>query len=383
VKALRKMSFATTLFFAALLSHAAPDIVVGQVASLSGSNGADLGQGLRDGALAYFAEVNAAGGVGGRKLRLVSRDDKYDANETVAQTKALIEAEKPVALLGYRGTANTIALVKDGVLQREGIALVGTLTGATEVQGAPNIFHARTSYRDEITQLVYQLSRIKVNRISVLYADDAFGRSGLQAVTDALRAGNQTLVESAAYDKAPEKVGVSIKSAATKLGAKVPQAIVMVAVGEPVYDFIRAMRESNGSIALYGLSVVNPDAVIAKVGAQNARGIGFSQVFPFPYVDSSQLIRDYRIALKRHVPAAQPSYFSLEGYVYARVLTEALRRAGGLSGTAADRARVLDALTKLPEIDMGGFFIKFYPDTRNGSKFTELTIISSNGRLLR
>jgi branched-chain amino acid transport system substrate-binding protein len=143
------------------------------------------------------------------------------------------------------------------------------------------------------------------------------------------------------------------------------------------------MRESNGSIALYGLSVVNPDAVIAKVGAQNARGIGFSQVFPFPYVDSSQLIRDYRIALKRHVPAAQPSYFSLEGYVYARVLTEALRRSGGLSGTAADRARVLDALTKLPEIDMGGFFIKLYPDTRNGSKFTELTIISSSGKLLR
>jgi branched-chain amino acid transport system substrate-binding protein len=368
-----------TLFAAALPNAHAAELVVGQVASLSGTNGADLGQGLRDGIKAYFAQVNAAGGVNGHTLRLVSRDDKYEPAETVAQTKSLIAAEKPIALIGYRGTANTLALAKDGVLQAANIALVGTLTGAKELQGAPNIYHVRTSYRDEISQLVYQLGRLQIKRISVLYADDAFGKTGLEAVQLALANSGQKPVDVAAYDKAPDKVRASLVAAADKLSAKMPQAVVMVAVGEPVYDFIKLMRERNGAIGLYGISVVNPDTVLQKVGVQHARGIGFSQVFPFPYVDSVRVVQDYRLALKKHVPEAQASYFSLEGYISARVLVEAIKR----TGAAPDRAKVIDALNRLPELDLGGFFVKFHADTRNGSTFTELTIISGYGKLLK
>ncbi len=133
---------------AASWAATAQELVIGQVASMSGSNGADLGQGLQLGLRLAIEQTNQAGGVFGRKLRLAVRDDKYVADETVRLTKELIEQEKPIALAGYRGTANTIALVKSGVLTDAGIQLVGTLTGAGEVQGAANIFHVRTSYRD-------------------------------------------------------------------------------------------------------------------------------------------------------------------------------------------------------------------------------------------
>ena len=126
------------------------DIVIGQVASLSGTNGADLGQGLQLGILAYLHGVNARGGVNGRKIKLVSLDDRYLPDETVRLTRELIDQEKPVGLLGYRGTANTLALIKSKVLEEKGVPLVGTLSGAAEIQGAPMIYHVRTSYPEEI-----------------------------------------------------------------------------------------------------------------------------------------------------------------------------------------------------------------------------------------
>src|SRR5690349_7472588 len=75
-----------------------PDsILFGQAAALEGPSSA-LGRGMRQGTLAAFAEINAKGGVHGRKLAIVSRDDGYDPDRSVAQTKKLIEDDKVFAL---------------------------------------------------------------------------------------------------------------------------------------------------------------------------------------------------------------------------------------------------------------------------------------------
>jgi branched-chain amino acid transport system substrate-binding protein len=125
--------------------------------------------------------------------------------------------------------------------------------------------------------------------------------------------------------------------------------------------------------------VVNPDAVTKSVGTEMAHGIGFSQVFPYPYNDTVLLVRDYRAMLKKYAPDALPNYFSLEGYVSGLVLVQAIKKAGA----NPTREKILDALNKMPEVNLGGFFIKFDPTTHNGSKFTELTVIASDGKLKR
>jgi branched-chain amino acid transport system substrate-binding protein len=368
--------------FTQIASAAEPptsDLVVGQVASLSGANGADLGLGLKTGIEICFKEVNERGGIRGRKLRLISKDDQYKPDETVRLTRELITADAPIALVGYRGTANTLALIKSEVLVKSETPLVGTLTGAAEVQGAPMIFHARTSYRNEITQLVSQLNTQGIKSIGVLYVDDAFGKSGLEAVQAALGANKLTPVVIAGYDKSADKVNASIKQAVAVIAKATPQAVVMVAVGDPVYIFVKELRAAASAIGIYGISVVNPDLVVEKVGAVQAHGIGFSQVFPFPYSDSVALIKEYRNMLGKHAPKAQPSYFSLEGYIYAKMLVEAIRK----SGANVTRAKLLQTLQTLPNMDLGGFMIKMDPATRNGSNFTELTIIGKKGKLIR
>jgi branched-chain amino acid transport system substrate-binding protein len=364
---------------ASTLAQGNNDLVIGQVASLSGTNGADLGLGLQLGLKLAIEKTNAAGGVNGRKLRLVSKDDKYIPDETVKLTKELIERDNPIALAGYRGTANTIAVVKSQALEQGNIALVGTLTGAKEIQGAPNIFHVRTSYGDEIRQLVDQTLRLGITQIGVFYVDDAFGKTGKEAVEQALAAQNRKPVALAAYDKAPDKVVPTIEAAVKTLQAAQPQAVVMVAVGDPVYEFVKRFRAVSKSTRLFSISVVNPDVVTEKVGKELAHGIGFSQVFPYPYNDNVPIVREYRSLLSKHAASSQPSYFSLEGYISGLTLIEAIRRAG----KNPTRQKVMDALAKLPETPLGGFFVKFDPQTHNGSKFTELTVIGSDGKLRR
>jgi branched-chain amino acid transport system substrate-binding protein len=366
-------------FFAASFGAAnAQELVIGQVASLSGTNGADLGQGLQIGLQLAVEKTNAAGGVNGKKLKLITKDDKYIPDETVKLTKELISQDKPIALSGYRGTANTIALIKSNALTDAGIAMVGTLTGAKEVQGAPNIFHVRTSYQNEIGQIVEQLGRIGVTKIGLFYVDDAFGNSGKEAVEQALAKANRKPAAMTGYDKAPDKVTASIEQAVKTLVAAEPQAVVMVAVGDPVYEFVKRFRALAPSPRLVSISVVNPDVVTTKVGQKFAHGIGFSQVFPYPYSDNIKLVREYRALLAKHPSKAQPNYFSLEGYISGLVLIEGIRKAG----PNPTRAKVLDSLKKLPSQDLGGFFVKF-DATNNGSRFTELTVIGSDGKLKR
>nr|WP_295778413.1 ABC transporter substrate-binding protein [Rhodoferax sp.] len=352
-------------------------LTVGQVASLSGSNGADLGQGLKQGIEACFQAVNLAGGVRGQALRLVSKDDRYMPDETVRLTRELIDQERPVALIGYRGTANTIALIQSGLLVKQGITLVGTLTGAKEVQGAPNVIHLRTSYENELAELVGQIQRMSLNSVAVLYVDDAFGRTGLAAVEQAAVAKGSPLVAKVAFDKTPERIGASLAAAANTLATTSAKALIIVAVGEPVYTFISAFRPLNTAVQLFCMSVVDSAAVVKRCSATVAAGIGFSQVYPFPYASKTAVVQEYRRALARLTAPPPPNYFSLEGYVYASVLVEALKRA---SDTPTSQ-QVSAALDSLPALDLGGLRIQVDPNTRNGMRYTDLTVLGREGRL--
>lgn len=352
-------------------------LTVGQVASLSGSNGADLGQGLRDGIEACFQAVNLTGGVRGQLLRLVSKDDRYLPDETVRLTRELIAQERPVALIGYRGTANTIALIQSGALPKQGITLVGTLTGAKEVQGAPNVLNLRTSYENELAELVGQIQRMSLDSIAVLYVDDAFGRTGLAAAERAAVAAGSPLVAKVAFDKTPARIDASLRAAAQTLAAASVKAVLIVAVGDPVYAFISAFRPLNTAVQLFCMSVVDSAAVVKRCGAAVAAGIGFSQVYPFPYAIKTAVVQEYRQALARLKEPPAPNYFSLEGYVYARVLVEALKRAPD----SPSDTQVSAALNALPALDLGGLRMQLDPKTRNGMRYTDLTVLSGEGRL--
>jgi branched-chain amino acid transport system substrate-binding protein len=370
---------AAALAFSAFTAQAANEVVIGQVVPLTGVI-AGTGDEYSAGAAAYFATVNGKGGVYGRKIRVVQKDDAYKPDATVAATKEILEKDNPVALFGYVGTANIGALNKNNILTDNKIALLAPYTGAEELRVPPNpyLFHIRASYTDETAKMVEHLHTLGLRKFAVFYQNDGFGKGGLVGAERALEKLNLKAVATGHYDRTKPD---DIDAAARAIGDAKPDAVIMVAVNRASSALIKKLRDSGNRARLFSISVVNFKELLKNTGDDLARGVGISQVMPFPYNMASPVpvVREFHAAMKQHQPTKTISYASMEGFIAAKVLVEAVKR----SRADPSRERVLQQLADMRDFDVGGFKVNFGGDNRVGSRFVEVTVIGSGGRLLR
>jgi ABC-type branched-subunit amino acid transport system substrate-binding protein len=354
----------------------ASDITIGQVAPLSGvlaSTGAQMVLGGR----IYFAHVNATGGVHGQKIKVDVADDGYKVDETVRLTREMLARPEVVALYGFAGTANVGKLLTDKVLDEGGAALVAPYTGGEPLRSPfnPWIFHVRAGYAAEAEHMVQQVTTLGMNRVAVMYQDDGFGKAGLIGVEAAMAKRGLKLVTAAGYERNTDKVDAAVK----QIKAADPQAIIMISINRPTAAFVKQYRESGGGAQLLNISVVDPAELVKLAGLKNAHGLGISQVVPYPYMGNLPVIREYQELLRKYAPKEHVNYTSFEQFLGAKVLVEALRRAG----PKPTRARVIKALEGMGSYDLGGITVNFSPDNRVGSRYVEVTVIGSTGKLLK
>lgn len=353
------------------------EIVIGQVAPLTGTI-AGTGNEYVAGGAAYFAYVNDNGGIHGRKIRVVVKDDSYKPDQTLALTRQLLAEDKPLALFGFIGTANVLGLNKNKVLEDAGIALLAPYTGAQDLRNPmhPNIFHIRASYTDETAGMVEHLHTIGVRRIAVMYQDDAFGKSGLAGAESALKKLGLELAAKGGYDRTkPEEVDAAVAAIAPSN----PDAVIMVSVNRASAAFIKKLRALGSQAQLFSISVVNFKELLVNAGADHARGVGISQVMPYPYSARVPVVREFQSLMAKYQPDKVISYASIESFIAAKILVEAMRR----SGPDLTRQKIITQLDKLNNYDVGGFRVTFTPENHTGSKFMEVTVIGRDGRLLR
>jgi branched-chain amino acid transport system substrate-binding protein len=363
----------------AALAFAAPvaaDIVIAQVAPLSGVL-ASTGRQMVLGGEIYFKHVNAKGGVHGQPIKVLVADDAYKVDETVRLTKEMLARPEVVALFGFAGTANIGKLLADKVLDEGGAALVAPYTGGEPLRSPFNrwIFHVRAGYADEAEHMVQQLTTLGMQRIAVMYQDDGFGKAGLAGVETAMAKRQLKLVATAGYERNTDKVDAAVKS----IKAADPQAIIMISINKPTAAFVKQYRESGGGAQLLNISVVDPSELVKLAGLKNAHGLGISQVVPYPYMGNLPAIREYQELLKKYAPEEHVNYTSFEEFLGAKVLVEALRRAG----PKPTRAKVIAALETMGPYDLGGISVNFSPGNRVGSRYVEVTVIGSTGKLLK
>lgn len=352
------------------------DVVIGQVAPLSGVL-ATTGQQMVLGGKIYFDWVNAHGGVHGEMIRVVVADDGYKVDETLRLTRELVADDQVVALFGFAGTANIARLLDDEVLARAGIALVAPYTGGEPLRTPfnPWIFHVRAGYADEAEHMIKQLTTQGIRRVAVLYQDDAFGKAGLAGVEAALRRRQLEVAAAAPYERNTDRVEAAVQ----QVLAAQAQAVIMVAVNKPAAAFVRQYREAGGGGQLFNISVVDPAELVKLAGLQHARGLGISQVVPYPYQGTLPAVREFQRLMRQYAPEAEVNYTNFEEFLGAKVLVEALRRAG----PKPTRAAVIRALESLASLDLGGVRVGFSRDNRIGSRFVEVTVIGSSGKLLK
>ena len=313
----------------------------------------------------------------GAKIRHVVVDDGYKVAETVRLTRELLAQQRVVALFGFAGTANVTQLLTDGILSDGGAALVAPYTGDESLRSPfnPWIFHVRAGYADETEHMVKQVTTLGMNRIAVMYQDDGFGKAGLLGVENALAKRNLKLAAAAGYERNTDKV----EEAVAKIKASDAQAVIMVSVNKSTAAFVKLYRESGGGAKLYNISVVDPAELVKLAGLKNVHGLGISQVVPYPFMANMAVVREYQTLLKKFAPAELVSYTSFEEFVGAKVLVEALRRAG----RNPTRSQVVKALESMDSYDAGGITVNYSPSNRIGSRYVEVTVIGSTGKLLK
>ena len=373
----RAATFATcALFLAAVMSAAAEDgvsadkIVFGQAAVLEGPAAA-LGLGMRLGIKAAFDEVNAKGGVHGRKLELVSLDDGYDPDRSVAQTKKLIEEEKVFALIGAVGTPTTTATVP--IARAAKVPFIGPFTGAQFLRDSTleNVINVRAGYAAEAEAWVKHLTEdLNIKDIAIFYQDDSFGRSGLDGVKKALARREMELVAEGTF----ERNTVAVKTALVALRRAEPEAVVMVGPYKPCAEFIKLARKSNFNPVFVNISFVGASALAQELGP-DGEGVIVSQVVPFPWDTSVKAVAEYQAAIKALDRKADPDFVSLEGYLASRLAIEALRNAG----SSPTRIAMIEIIKKIGRFDIGGLTMTFGPQKNEGLDQVFLTVIQRDG----
>ncbi|MGA1303666.1 MAG: ABC transporter substrate-binding protein [Cyanobium sp.] len=344
------------------------EIVLGQSAPFSGPS-AQLGQDYREGAMAWFNEVNRRGGIHGRRLRLVSLDDRYEPALTERNTRQLMEKDRALVLFGYVGTPTVKAILP--MVHQAQIPLVAPLTGARLLRQPfrPMVFNLRASYQAEVDQMVNALVRDGRHRIAVLHQEDAFGEDGLQATRNAL----------ARHGLKPVAIaGVQRNSTATEAAARQvkradPSAVVIISAYPSSAAFSRHLHNLGSTAQLMNVSFVGTGALQDALPGGQASGIGVSQVVPFPWNRQVPVVAQYQQLMQRQQRRAHFGFSSLEGFLAARWLTAALDKAG----PNPTRQGVVAAFEGLPELDLGGFRLKLGPKDHQASDFVDLTFLGA------
>lgn len=372
---LKHAAFALVAF--ALATSSSAEIVVAQVAPFSGPL-APTGIHTRAGAQLCFDAVNAAGGIHGQKIRLVTRDDAYKADETVRLAREVIETARPLAFFGFVGTGNVEALLREDVLAGAGIPLVTVRSGATSISSSrsPWLFLTRASYADEIDRIIRQYAGTGYRRLAVLYQDDPYGLDGLAGVEAAAARHGATVVARAGY----EKNTTNVAAAAKALADAEPHAVIMVSNTAASAEFVRLTREAGNRAQLIALSVNDAAQIVERIGAAVAHGLAITQVAPDPADRTVPLSREVMADFNRFKPqGVSPNHALLEGYLGARILVEGLRRAG----PNPTRKALRDALERIASFDAGGVLVNFSETSHTGVRHVDIGIIARNGRLLK
>jgi ABC-type branched-subunit amino acid transport system substrate-binding protein len=351
------------------------DIVVGQTIALTGGP-SEHGKAVLQGAQAYLARVNAAGGLGGRKIVLETLDDGGDSKRAAANTARLIDEQKVVAVFGGIEGGPCVASMK--VASAKKVPLVACMAGSPELREPFEryVFPVRAAHLDEFDRLIEMATTYGRTRIAFLHSDSETGRKHLANVRRLLAARNLELALAVPLDGKPD---------AAKVAAALKAAGVQAMFNHGSYaDYAAIILEAKRRNLDIQFLAVNSGAqqMVRLLGNEAAQGLIFTQVVPYPWRTTPSVVRDFREAQQAFAPGAEVSFSALEGYLSAKVLVEALRRAARPS-RPLERATLLAALESMSTYDVGGLEVSFGAASRRGADFVDTVVVARDGRFAR
>lgn len=361
--------FLATLAFAPAGSVQAESrpLVLGQSCALSGP-AQNLGREMRAGLVAAFSQANDNGGIHGREITLLSRDDGYEPDEAVHNTKELISDDQVFALIGAVGTPTSMAVVP--IVNEARIPFFGPFTGAEFLRTPfqPYIINIRASYFQEMEKLAsYLIDKKKITRVACFYQNDSYGFAGLEGIERALAKRGRQLVSKGSY----ERNTVAVMGAMRDIYKAEPEAVVLVGAYTACAEFIKLSKNKVGKdIVFCNISFVGTESLREALGSYGS-GVVVSQVVPLPLNADISLIGEYHAAMAKYQHDAQISFTSLEGFIAGRLFVEIARAVPG----ELTRESFIKTMEEVGTFDLGGLHLQFGPQDHQGMDAIYLTEI--------
>lgn len=348
-------------------THAA-EIIIGQSAPLTGAN-ADLGNDIRNGARAYFEKVNAAGGVNGNKITLVTLDDKNDTKLSAENTKKLLSENNVVSLFGYASA--TLSIPAMPFVEETRVPFFAPFTGADTIRKQNDfVYTVRATYNDEIEKIINFWGNLGSTRVTVLHYDDAVGKQNFETVAKTLQK----------FNKQPTSISIKRnvdlpEDVVARIVASNPQIIVVTTLYAPAAQMVKRLRAANLPYSVTSLSFVGASQLAKALGPDAA---GISVALTVPTAKSTlPVIKECVAAWTALEQKEIMSVTAIEACIAAKVLVEGIRKAGKV----VTRESLQRALSALGRVDVGGHVVEFKPGFHHGGKFVDIAVILANGQL--
>lgn len=307
------------------------EISVGAYLSLSGSD-STFGTDTRDGIELAVEETNAAGGVKGKKVRVIYEDDKSTTQEASQKVRQLIDRDKVVAILGE--VASSRSLAGGLIANTSHVPMVTPSSTAVEVtQGRDWVF--RTCFTDDQQGAVvarFVKNELKKNKMGVFYAAQDTYSSGLARSfrEEFKKLGGEIIV-----DKGYQKGETNFRTYLSELKAKNPDAIFVPNYYNEMVLIARQAKE----VGISGESFVGGDGwdssnLVDGAGAE-LEGAYFTNHYApdVPWENSKKFLAAFRAKYKH-----DPTSLSAQGYDSARLLFDAIGRASEVKPEAIRKA---------------------------------------------
>jgi ABC-type branched-subunit amino acid transport system substrate-binding protein len=343
----------------------------------------ERGRQMKLGIETAFNQINDAGGIAGRKLRIIAADDGNEPTRTLQAVRQLYEKDQIFGIIGSIGTA-TAAVAVPFALERR-MLFFGAYTGGNVVRRDPPdryVFNYRPSYAEEADAAVrylVKLRKIPIRQIAVFAQTDDLGDAGYAGVAKAYRA--MGLNDNAILRLNYPRNTIEVDEAVNTLRAqKVPvRAIIMSASYRAAAKFIEKTRALFPEMIFTSISGVGGSSLAEELkllGPRYTTGVLVTQVVPAVSGYSSAVL-EYKNALAKYFPGEAPDYASLEGFVAANILIDALKRVG----PQLDTEKLVDTLESTRNLDLGlGVSLNFGRSEHTASKKIWGTALDESGR---
>jgi len=330
--------FKRTILAAGLVAASlaqAQDIKLGFNGDLSASPSAQSGKAGVIGIQAAIDDINAAGGVLGRKLTLVIRDDQSQPPKSIQNMSDLIDNEKVVAVFGPTNSGN--ALAWKHIPNQKKVVSMGMIGSGTDITkpmsaGADNyMFRVSMVDREQVAVLVAYAAKMGTKKIGLMGETTGYGQGGLKDLEEIAKLQGLTPL-------ATEKFGVSdtdMSSQLNKMKAAGVDTILVWAQGTPIGQLVRSMEKINYFPTLLSSWAADNITFFDAAGKNLASKPIFMRTLVNPSTPAQQKLYD-RTVSKLAAPSAFP--FVIHGYDATLLVAAAIRQAGGTDGDKVRQA---------------------------------------------